>query len=188
MRHKKNAFTLIELFIVVIVIVILSTMVMLAGGESQAAAKATKIVNGLTDLKMFALTWYRNNLNKFDKDGKFHKDGDLTNTAQDLKTYFSSDEGKAEIKKFLKGDFLISYDDNSGGYGILNGTNNDGQPAWYVCYYLESNTERSKIKNKLEDKANNLYNKTLLLQKGNQKWEVYNGSNEIYTQILVFNY
>ena len=188
MRHKKSAFTLIELFIVIIVVIILSTMLMLAGGESQAAAKATRIVNGLTDLKMFALTWYRNNLNKFDKDGKFHKAGDLTKDAQDLQTYFATDEGQAEIKNFLTGDFLISYASNSGGYGILNDQTSEDKPAWYACYHLESNTERSKIKPKLEDKANNS-SQTILLQKdGDKKWKTYKDANEIYTQILVFNY
>ena len=189
MRHKKNAFTLIELFIVVIVIVILSTMVMLSGSESQAAAKATRIVNGLTDLKMFALTWYRNNLNKFDKDGKFHANGDLTKKPQDLQTYFSSNEGKAEIKKFLKGDYLISYEEGSGGYGILNGINNNNnksKPAWYVCFYLEDNTERSKIIKRLEDKS--LLSPGFLLQKDNNTWKDYSDGNEIYMQVLVFNY
>ena len=183
MRHKKNAFTIVELLIVTIIVVILSTMLMLAGGEARAAAKATKIVNALTDLKMFALTWYRNNINKFDKDGNFHKSEDLTKDAQTLKEYFSTPKGQDEIKKFLTGDLTINY--SSGSYGIINSKNKDGKPAWYVCYYLENNSERDKIKTKLASKAALSQE---LLQGSEENWNIYSNSNEIYMQIMVFNY
>jgi len=178
MRHKKNAFTLVELLIVVIVVVILSTMVMLAGGEARAAAKAAKIVSGLTNLKMSVLTWYRNNIDKFDKDGNFHKNGDLTKDAQTLQAYFSTAEGQQEIKKNLTGNFEISY--SSGGYGILNITRNN-KPVCYVCYYLENNSER--VKPKLEDKANEADN-YLQQEDGNK----YTGGDKIYMPVFTFNY
>ena len=189
MRHKKNAFTLVELLIVIIVIVILSTMLMLAGGEARAAAKATKIVNGLTNLKMSVLTWYRNNIEKFDKDGNFHKSGDLTKDAQTLQQYFSTSEGQAEIRKNLTGNFEISY--SSGGYGIISSTSNNSKPVWYVCYYLENNSERERIKPKLASKANLAKNKSdesVLMQGSSGNWKSYTDGDVIYMPVLVFNY
>ena len=187
MGHKKNAFTLVELLIVIIIVVILSTMVMLAGGESQAAAKATKIVSALTNLKIFALNWYKDNSNKIDKKGNFHSDGDISSTSttgKTLKEYFSDSEGQKKIKNFLVGDITIS--SSSGGYEILNKDNNDGKPAWYVCYHLESNKEATKIKAKLEDKANE--SKNLLWQEDGNKLKVYTNGDVIYMHVITFNY
>ena len=176
MRHKKNAFTLIELLIVIIIVVILSTMVMLAGGESQAAARATKIVSTLTNLKMFALTWYKDNSDKIDKDGNF--------SGTELKDYFSASEGQNKIKKFLVGDVTIS--SGGGGYEILNKDNNNGKSAWYVCYHLKNDSEHTKIKAKLEDKARE--SKNLLWQENANKLEMYTNGDTIYMHVMTFNY
>ncbi|MBR2207419.1 MAG: prepilin-type N-terminal cleavage/methylation domain-containing protein [Synergistaceae bacterium] len=175
MGHKKNAFTLVELLIVIIIVVILSTMVMLAGGESQAAAKATKIVSALTNLKIFALNWYKDNSDKVDKNGKIN--------GTDLKTYFSSSDGQDKIRKFFVGDVTIG---NSGGcYEILDKNNNEGKPAWYVCYHLKSDSEHAKIKAKLEDKARESQN---LFQESEGKLKTYTNGSVVYIHVITFNY
>lgn len=176
MRRGQDAFTFVELLLVVITIVILSTTVMLAGGEAQSAAKATKIINTLTNLKMFALTWYKDNADKIDTDGNYN--------GVDLKTYFETPEGQSKIKKFFVNDVKVNYAD--GGYGILNHKDNDGKVIWCVCHYLEKNSDRGKIKLKLADKAKTSQN--VLLQEDNGKWKTYTDGEEIYMQVLALNY
>lgn len=175
MSHKRNAFTLVEVLLVVIAVVILSTMVMLASGESQAASKATKIVNDLANLKIFALTWYRENIDNIDTAGNFN--------GSDIESYFRSSDGQDLIKKFFVNDVKVNY--AGGTYGIVSEKNNDGNLAYYVCFYLEKNSDGEKIKSKLADKAATT---SSLLQKDGEKWIAYIDGQEIYMQILAFNY
>ena len=188
MRHKQEAFTLIELLLVVIVVVILSSMVMLAGGEAQSSAKATKIVSTLSNLKMFAITWYNKNKNKFDKDGKFHSDGNLKNSGQTLQEYFSSNDGKDEIDKFLTGTYAIDYT-NRGSYSIISSKLENGKIGWFACYYLENNDtkERDRIKEKLKDKAQS-QSGAVLMQESGGTWKTYDNAEKIYMQILTLDY
>lgn len=175
MKHKQNAFTLIEFLLVIITIMMLSSILILAGEESQAASKATKILNDLTNLKIFVLTWYKDNQDKIDSDGNFN--------GYDLKTYFESSNGQEELEKFFVNNVNVNYSDGS--YGILNEKNNDGNGALYICFYLEKNIRTKKIKAKLASKA--AINSSLL-QRDGQKWKVYIDGQEIYMQVLAFNY
>ena len=187
MRHKRNAFTLVELLLVVIAVVILSSMIMLAGGEAQSAAKATKIVNTLSELKMFAITWYNKNINKFDKNGNFHSTGKLSDSEKTLTEYFSSNDGKDEINNFITGNITIDYT-SRGGYSILSNKDANGKITWYACHYLENNNpkELKSIKNKLKDKAQSAQN--VLLQESSGTWKSYTNDDKIYIQILTLDY
>ena len=194
MRHRQKAFTLVELLLVVIAVVILSSMVMLASGEAETSAKATKIVNTLSNLKMFAITWYNKNMNKFDKDGKFHENG-LKKEGKTLQEYFSSNSGKEEIDKFLTGTYSIDYTKRDS-YSIVTGKLEDGKIGWFACYYLENkNTkERDRIKKKLENKAKNNKGGTdkkysyTLFQESSGKWQPYVDGEKVYLPILALDY
>jgi len=174
MRHKRQGFTLIELLIVVLIVVILSAMFMLAGGEAQSMAKATKIVNGLTDIKMAVLTWYRNNTGKIDKDGKIN--------GKAPEDFFTT----AKIKKYLNAASNFAMGSSSGCYQVVLKQNNKSKPAWYACYYLEDSSDKNDIKNKLMDKAAAFENN--LFQGDSKSWTKYTDADQIYMPVLVFNY
>ena len=151
---------------------------MLAGGQAQSAAKATKIVSGLAGVKTAVLTWYRENTDKIDNDGKI--DG------TEPSSYFTADK----IKKYLNvgNDFTIGT--SGGNYEVKLIDNNDSKPTWYVCYYLEDKPDKNDIIARLADKA--LAQSGDLWQKNgswrNYSTDVTSGNDDIYMEILIFNY
>lgn len=181
MRHKRQGFTLIELLIVVVIVVILSGLLMFAGSEGQSMAMATKIVNGLTDVKMAVLTWYRNNTDKIDSNGKIN--------GTDPGTYFTTDL----IKKYLnvKSDFAVG--SAEGNYQVIlakteinkKAGKDKHYPAWYACYHLEDEEDKAAIIDKLYDKA---YAHGYLLQGGSENWTRYSNSDDVCMEIIIFNY
>ena len=56
-KKSRNAFTLIELFLVVLVIAILAGTIMVSGEESIISAEANNIINNMRILKTAALDW-----------------------------------------------------------------------------------------------------------------------------------
>lgn len=176
MRYKKNAFTLIELLIVIVVVVMLSAMMIFAGGEAQAMAKATKIVNGLSDMKMSVLTWYRDNMDKINKEGKIN--------GIDPKDFFTT----AVIKKYINTAKDFAMGSAAGNYEIILTQNSKSKPTWYACYHLENKSDKNDIKEKLKDKAADKSVAQGELWQRPKNWEKYIDADEIYMQILVFNY
>ena len=174
MQNKRQDFTFIELLIVIVVIFILSGMFMLAGRQAQAAAKATKIVSGLAGVKTAVLTWYRENMDKIKNDGTING----TKPDDYFKTTSFSDYLNAK-------DFAIGT--SEGNYQVVSGKTSDGNPVWYVCYHLENKPDKKDIKARLADKA--LAQPGHLLQNDSgSKWDEYSNGDDIYMEILVFNY
>ncbi|MDY6399689.1 MAG: type II secretion system protein [Synergistales bacterium] len=57
-NFKRKGFTLVELLIVIVVIGVLSAMMMISSTEAVSSAKATKIINDMTQLKKATTAWY----------------------------------------------------------------------------------------------------------------------------------
>ena len=179
MGHKRQGFTLIELLIVIVVIGILGGMFMIAGGQAQSAAKATKIVSGLSNVKTAVLTWYGENTDKIKNDGTI-------NAAESAPSaYFTAEK----LSKYLNAgkDFTIGA--LGGNYQVIKDTAGDNKPAWYACYHLESKPDKKDVIARLYDKA--LAQRGHLLQKSESGWEDFSNNPEadkIYMEILIFNY
>ena len=176
MGHKRQGFTLIELLIVIVVIGILGGMFMIAGGQAQLAAKATKIVSGLSNVKTAVLTWYGENTDKIKNDGTI-------NAAESAPSaYFTAEK----LSKYLNAgkDFTIGA--LGGNYQVIKDTTSDNKQVWYACYHLEDKPDRNDIKARLYDKA--LAQPGHLLQKDGSKWKDYLDSDDVCMEILIFNY
>ena len=177
MGHKRQGFTLVELLIVIVVIGILGGMFMLAGGQAQSAAKATKIVSGLAGVKTAVLTWYRENTDKIDNDGK------IDGTVPEPSAYFTAER----LSKYLNAGKDFKMESNARGcYEVFCEKNNNGKPTWYACYHLDDKPDRNDIKARLYDKA--LAQPGHLLQKDGSKWKDYLDSDDVCMEILIFNY
>ena len=169
---KQKGFTLFELLIVIVVIAVLSSMLMIAGGEAQSAVKATKIVNGLTDLKMAILTWYKDNK---DNVHVVNNEGKIGSTKIEAEKYFTD----SVLKKYIDGTGL-KIAEKEGCYSVVS----NYPPVWYVCYQLENNSEKTDIIEKLTDKAK--LSGQLLRKNSSNQFVTYDQGDKIYMRVLTF--
>ena len=183
MGHKRQGFTLVELLIVIVVIGILGGMFMLAGGQAQSAAKATKIVSGLAGVKTAVLTWYRENTDKIDNDGKI--DG-TEPSAYFTAEFFTDSNSNNDRRTYLNAGKDFTMGSSGGNYQVIKDTTSDNKQVWYACYHLEDKPDRNDIKARLYDKA--LAQPGHLLQKDGSKWKDYLDSDDVCMEILIFNY
>ena len=147
----KKAFTLVELLIVIVVIGILSAMMMLSSTEAVGSAKAAKIINDLRNWRTAALSWYVDNLDRVDKNGKIlQSDGSRVNFADidimEIAKYFGSGLKPDPTSK----RFVI---DGQGGKFYVDHNTVKGSDAfrWFIGY--EMPTDDKVLQKKLEAKA-----------------------------------
>ena len=150
---NRKGFTLVELLIVIVVIGVLSAMMMLSSTEAVSSAKASNIISNLRNLKTAVLSWYTDNLDKIQTDGRV-KIGDETHPIQEwtdaqlgISKYFSNgDSVPYKGSKETKGDngFYCIYD-----AGGVNRT------TWYVGYRFDTKTEAA-VKEKVKARKDSL--------------------------------
>ena len=110
LRRHKVGFTLVEVMIVIFALGVLSAMIMISSSEAVATAKATKIFNDMTQIKLAVIQWYRENPYKVGTNGKVG--------TQTLGDYFKTDKGKAELMKHIDSTSISLNDDAVGSYTV----------------------------------------------------------------------
>ena len=153
MKYERKGFTLVELLIVIVVIGILSAMMMLSSTEAVSSAKVNNIINNLRNFKTATLSWYTDNLDKVNANGKVKKP-DGSGYAM-----FGKDNSVtiAEIAKYLNTELKSDGSDNSGGKympdytPVDGGSTTEGPFRWFIVYKLPNSDTR--IKEKLEAHA-----------------------------------
>ena len=149
-RNNRKAFTLVELLIVIVVIGVLSAMMMLSSTEAVTSAKATKIINDMTQLKKATTAWYLENHHRIGQNAGnvkeefgIHVNGKITRFSD-----FIKGSGQAEILKHINNDTSIKLgskaSDNTGDFYIIRSTGKS--KYWYVSYYLDNKSARLKEK------------------------------------------
>ncbi|MBQ6775320.1 MAG: prepilin-type N-terminal cleavage/methylation domain-containing protein [Synergistaceae bacterium] len=181
-RRHKAGFTLVEVMIVIFALGVLSAMIMISSSEAVATAKATKILNDMTQIKLAVIQWYRENPYKVGTDGKVG--------TQTLGDYFKTDKGKAELMKHIDSTSISLNDDAVGSYTV-NTSNNGKTIYWYVAYKVHDGSNKDEsLMNKLEAKAATAdLRRTSNFKNTNEKYHAGNETNKnIYMLIMTFNY
>ncbi len=149
---KRKGFTLVELLIVIVVIGVLSAMMMLSSTEAVSSAKASNIISNLRNLKTAVLSWYADNLDKVQADGRV-KIGDTTDPIQEwtdaqlgISKYFSNGDSVPYGNTETKGD--------NGFYCIYDAGGNN-RTTWYVGYRFDTKTEAA-VKEKVKARKDSL--------------------------------
>ena len=151
--YKHRGFTLVEVLIVLIVIGMLSTVMILSSTEAVTAAKTSKVINNLMNLKMAVTAWYFNNSDRLvsevvssDVQYKIKTNGKTQSFKEFVRDHSS------EIEAYLSKETaptLKSKSSNSnevGDYALID----VDYKKWYVCYHVASD---SSFKADLSSKA-----------------------------------
>ena len=173
---RRNGFTLVELLIVIVVIGVLAAMMIMSSDESVSTAKAAKIIANLHTLKRATMTWYMDNREKVQLDGRVK----IGNTIKPVQEWGD----KIQLSKYISSmndsgiKFYPSYQDPNtnnqntdlmeGYYGLCDGgtfkekvtkgetttivTTEFHRNAWYVGYRFKASEKkvREKIRGRME--------------------------------------
>ena len=161
MTNKRKGFTLVELLIVIVVIGILSAMMMLSSTEAVSSAKANNVISNLRNLKTAVTSWYVDNIDRVQPNGKDNGNTKYKITKADgtgeqsLTQFVNTDEGNKELLRYLNNEKAInlksdkSSQKTDGDYYIKD----RDWKQWYVWYKIGSDT---RVKEKLASRAKSL--------------------------------
>lgn len=155
---KRKGFTLVELLIVIVVIGVLSAMMMLSSTEAVSSAKASNIISNLRNLKTAVLSWYADNLDKVQADGRVKLTDKLTD--KDIKPIQEWTDAQLGISKYFSNGDSVPYkgkNETKGGNGFycIYDAGSGNRTTWYVGYRFDIKTEAA-VKEKVKARKDSL--------------------------------